>query len=165
MSSKPNSPGERLIATNPNAKQNYQWLELVEAGLVLTGTEIKSIRNQSPNLRDAFVEITGQGASRGKLEAWLLNMHVGPYSHGNIWNHEPLRRRKLLLHRHQIEKIFGAITQKGLTAIPTRLYFKGGMVKAEIAIARGKKAEDKRDDIKRKTAEREMEQALKQSRR
>jgi len=156
-----NTPDEKLISSNPNARQNYEWIELVEAGVVLTGTEIKSIRAQSPNLRDAFVEVVAKGT---KLEAFLINSHVAPYSHGNIWNHEPGRRRKILLHRHQIERLFGAITQKGLTCVPTRMYFKKGLVKVELALARGKTKEDRRDDIKKKTADREMEQALKQSR-
>jgi SsrA-binding protein len=155
-------PGEKLIASNPNARQNYEWIELVEAGLVLTGTEIKSIRAQSPNLRDAFVEVQSRGT---RLEAFLVNAHVAPYSHGNIWNHEPGRRRKLLLHRHQIERIFGAITQKGLTCVPTRMYYKKGLAKVELAVARGKKQEDRREDIKKRSADREMEQALKKTRR
>ena len=162
MAQNSNTPEEKLISSNPNAKQNYEWIELVEAGLVLTGTEIKSIRAQSPNLRDAFVEVQARGP---KLEAFLVNAHVAPYSHGNIWNHEPVRRRKLLLHRHQIERLFGAITQKGLTCVPTRMYFKKGLAKVELALARGKKKEDRREDIKKRSADREMEQALKKSRR
>jgi SsrA-binding protein len=143
-------------------KSDYFLTEIVEAGLILTGTEIKSLRAQSPNIRDAFVEITG---ARGtSLEAWLVNAHIPPYAHGNIWNHDPLRRRKLLLHRHQLEQLFGATIEKGMSIIPTRLYLKKGNAKIEIALARGKKKHDKREDIKRKTAEREMSQALKASR-
>ena len=151
--------GEKLIATNPLAHANYFISEVVEAGLVLTGTEIKSIRNQSPNLRDAFVEI--RATSNKKLEAWLINAHIGPYSHGNIWNHEALRRRKLLLHRRQIDRMHGALIQEGMTVIPTRMYFKGGKAKIELGLGRGKKKYDKREDLKKRSAEREMDQALK----
>ena len=125
----------------------------------------------------------GKGAAKGKgktgstraavpgatggytLEAWIVNLHIGPYSHGNIWNHEPKRRRKLLLHKHQIQKMFGSLTQDGKTIIPTRMYFDGGRVKIEIAIAKGKKKGDKRDDVKKKDHDREMEQAMKKLRR
>lgn len=150
--------GEKLISTNPLAKANFFFDEVVEAGIVLTGTEIKSLRTQAPNLRDSFVEVRPVGAS---LEAWLLNCHIAPYSHGNIWNHEPMRKRKLLLHRHQIEHIFGAITQKGLSAIPIRMYLKSGRAKLELGLGRGKKKHDKREDLKKKSAEREMAQARK----
>ncbi|MGE0616396.1 MAG: SsrA-binding protein SmpB [Bacteriovoracia bacterium] len=160
-SGKPAGGGEKLIASNPN-RGNFIIHEVVEAGMVLMGTEAKSLRLQSPNIRDAFIDIGRKG---GSLEAWLVNMHIAPYSHGNIWNHEPLRRRKLLLHRHQIEKLFGAITQEGMTLIPTRLYFKKGRVKAEVAIAKGKKAHDKRDTLKKKSADREMKQAMKKAQR
>lgn len=152
------SSDEKLIGTNPLAYSNYFIDELVEAGIVLTGTEVKSLRSASPNLRDAFVEVK---RSRGTLEAWLLNTHIAPYAHGNIWNHEPLRKRKLLLHAHQIEKIFGSITQKGLTVIPTRMYFKQGKAKIELGLGRGKKKYDKRDDMKKRSAEKEMQQARK----
>lgn len=150
--------GEKLIATNSIAYSNYFIDEVVEAGMVLTGTEVKSLRNQSPNLRDAFVEVR---RTSGSLEAWLLNAHIAPYAYGNIWNHDPLRNRKLLLHSHQIEKIFGAITQKGLMAVPTRMYFVKGRVKIELGLGRGKKKFDKREDLKKKSADREMAQAKK----
>ncbi len=151
--------GEKLIATNTAAKQNFYIEEVVEAGIVLTGTEIKSLRAQSPNLRDSYVEISGKKGT--PLEPWLINTHIPPYSHGNIWNHEPMRRRKLLLSRHQIEKLFGAITQKGSTVIPTRMYFKNGFAKVEIALARGKTKGDKRDSSKKRDAQREIDQAKK----
>lgn len=146
--------GQKLLATNPLARQNFFIDEVVEAGIVLTGTEIKSLRNQAPNLRDSFVEIRRSGQS---LEAWLLNCHIAPYSHGNIWNHDPMRARKLLLHRHQIEKVFGAITQGGLTVIPTRMYLTKGRAKLELGLGKGKKKFDKRETLKKKSAEREME--------
>jgi SsrA-binding protein len=157
--------GEKLIASNPIARSDYFLEEVVEAGIVLQGTEVKSLRTQSPNLRDSFVEITSK--KRGEkvaptLEAWLHNFHVAPYSHGNIWNHEAKRPRKLLLHRHQIKKMFGSLTQDGKTLIPTRLYFSKGRVKVEIAIAKGKKKGDKRADVKKRSQDREMRQALKQ---
>ena len=154
--------GEKLIATNPHARSKYFIDEVVEAGIVLTGTEIKSIRNTAPNLRDAFVEIRSKG--KNTLEAWLLNTHIGPYSHGNIWNHDPQRHRKLLLHRHQIDRMFGAITQKGLSIIPLRMYFKKGRAKVELGLGKGKKKHDKREDLKKRSAEREMDQARKQRR-
>lgn len=161
MSSKQKDAGEKLIATNPLAKQNFFIDELVEAGMVLTGTEVKSLRNQAPNLRDSFVEVRRTG---GTLEAWLINTHIAPYAFGNIWNHDPLRKRKLLLHSHQIEKIFGAVTQKGMTIIPTRMYFKSGRAKIELGLGRGKKKYDKRETLKQKAAEREMDVARKQRR-
>ena len=152
---------ERLIATNPIAHSNYSIQEVVEAGLVLTGTEVKSLRSQAPNLRDAFVEVR---AGKGAVEAWLVNVHIGPYSHGNIWNHEAVRRRKLLLHKHQIEKIHGAITIGGVSVIPTRMYFKKGRAKIELGLGKGKKKHDKRETLKEKDAAREMDQAMKKSR-
>lgn len=155
------SDSERLIASNPIAHSNYFIQEMVEAGLVLTGTEVKSLRTQAPNLRDAFVEVR---AGKGGVEAWLVNVHIGPYSHGNIWNHEAVRRRKLLLHKHQIEKIHGAITTGGISVIPTRMYFKKGRAKIELGLGKGKKKHDKRDTLKEKDAQREMDQARKRDR-
>lgn len=160
MAADPRS-AEKLIATNPNARQNYFIEEVVEAGIVLKGTEIKSIRDQSPNLREAWVEVKG---GTGAVEAWVVNLHIGHYRHGNIWNHEPMRRRKLLLHRHQIAKLHGAVMTEGLSIIPIRMYFKSGRAKLELGIGRGKKKHDKRDDLKKKSAEREMDQARKSSR-
>jgi SsrA-binding protein len=157
--------GEKLIASHPTARSDYFIQEVVEAGIQLTGTEVKSIRAQSPSLKDAFVDIqSSSGEKNGALEAWLVQAHIAPYSHGNINNHEPLRRRKLLLHRHQINRLFGSITQDGLTLIPLRMYFKKGHVKMELALAKGKKKHDKREDIKKRSAEREMDQARKRSR-
>lgn len=150
--------GEKLIATNPIARANYFFEEVVEAGIALTGTEVKSIRAQAPNLRDSFVEVRASGKT---LEAWLLNCHIAPYAHGNIWNHDPTRKRKLLLHRHQIEKIFGEITKGGKSVIPIRMYFKNGRAKVELGVGRGKKKYDKREDLKKKSAEREMDLARK----
>jgi SsrA-binding protein len=150
---------EKLIATNPIARSNFFIEAVVEAGIVLTGTEIKSLRTQSPNLRDSFVEVAPSGK---RLEAWLLNAHIPPYSHGNIWNHDPMRKRKLLLHRHQIEQMYGAVTRKGQTIIPTKMYFKEGLAKIELGVAKAKKKHDKRETLKKKSAEREMDSARKQ---
>lgn len=153
--------GEKLIASNPAARSKYFIEEVVEAGMVLTGTEVKSLRNQAPNLRDAFVEIVSR---RGGFEGWLLNTHIGPYSHGNIWNHEAMRKRKLLLHGYQLEKLHGAVMQKGMTIIPLRMYFKKGLAKVELGVGKGKKKFDKREDLKKRSAEREMDQARKKNR-
>lgn len=150
--------GEKLISNNPIARHNYIFHELVEAGMVLTGTEIKSMRNTAPNLKDAYVEVTQD------LEAWLVNVHIAPYSHGNIWNHEPMRRRKLLLHRHQLERLQSGVIKEGMSIIPTRIYLKKGMAKIELALAKGKKKHDKRESLKQKSAQKEMAQALKKSR-
>jgi SsrA-binding protein len=159
--------GEKLIASNPNARGDYFLEEFVEAGIVLTGTEVKSIRASAPNLRDAFVEVTSKkkgGGKTGSLEAWLVNVHIGPYSHGNIWNHEARRRRKLLLHAHQLRQLYGALTQDGKTIVPTRMYFSKGRVKIEIALGKGKKKGDKRADLKEKSQKREIDQAMKRGR-
>lgn len=149
---------EKLIATNPSAKADYFLEEIVEAGIALQGTEIKSIRNQSPSLKDSFVEVSRQS------EAWVVNMHIAPYSHGNRWNHEPNRKRKLLLHRLQIDRIQGSIAREGRTVVPVRMYYSKGFVKLEIAIAKGKKKGDKREDTIKKTQNREIEKAMKRSR-
>jgi len=163
--------GQKLIASNPSARSNYFLEEVVEAGIVLQGTEIKSIRATAPNLKDSFVEVSAKRRTDTKdskalprLEAWLVNMHIGPYSHGNIWNHEPRRRRKLLLHTSQIKKMFGALTQEGKTIVPTRMYFSKGRVKIELAMAKGKKKGDKRADSKKRDQNREIDKAMKRSR-
>lgn len=156
---------EKLIASNPAARSNYFIEETVEAGIALTGTEVKSLRAQAPNLRDSFVEVRPTAGARSPIEAWLLNVHIAPYSHGNIWNHDPLRRRKLLLHRHQLEKLYGSVTQKGIVIIPLRMYFKNGKIKMELGMGKGKKKFDKREDLKKRSAEKEMDQARKQKNR
>lgn len=153
--------GEKLIATNPSARSNFFIEDTFEAGLILTGTEIKSLRMASPNLRDAFVSIEGR---KTLPEAYLLNAHIAPYTHGNIWNHDPLRKRKLLLNRREIDQLNVAVTQKGMTIVPLRLYLKKGRAKIEIGTAKGKKRHDKRQDIKERSADREIDRALKKSR-
>ena len=158
MAAEQKNVGEKLVATNPHARADYFIEEIVEAGMVLTGTEVKSIRNQAPNLRDAFVEVVSR---KTYFEAWLVNSNVAPYSHGNIWNHEALRRRKLLLHKHQLEKLHGAVIQKGMSIIPIRMYFKKGRLKVELGLGKGKKKYDKRETLKKKAIDREMEVARK----
>ena len=155
------SEGEKLIATNSSARSNYFIEAVYEAGIVLSGTEVKSLRAQSPNLKDSWIEVRATRPSQ--LEAWLNHAHIAPYSHGNIWNHEPTRARKLLLHKHEIEKIFGATTQKGLTAVPLRMYFKKGRVKVEVGLGKGKKKHDKRASTREKSEKREMSRALKKT--
>ena len=153
MATKPAS-GEKLIASNKKALHDYHVLQKLEAGLELTGTEVKALRDGKANLKDAYVIFkTG--------EAFLFGAHISPYSHGNRENHEPERTRKLLLHRREIEKLLVQTTEKGLTIVPLRLYFKGGRVKTEIAVVKGKKLHDKRETEKKREAEREAAQAMK----
>ncbi len=144
----------KIVCQNKKAFVDYFIDETIEAGVVLTGTEVKSLREGKANLKDSYVIIKDN-------EAWLLNCHISHYSHGNIFNHDPLRTRKLLLHRKEIERIRGKIQQQGYTLIPLKLYFKGPHVKVEIALARGRKKYEKRDIIKKKEAQREIERALK----
>jgi SsrA-binding protein len=149
--------GEKLITTNRKAFHDYFVISKHEAGMVLTGTEVKSLRDGQVNLKDSYVVF-----SRG--EAFLHGAHISPYSHGNIENHVPERSRKLLLHRREIAKLAAAVVEKGLSIVPLRLYFKGGRVKAEIAVVRGKKLYDKRETEKRKEADRESAAAMKHRR-
>jgi SsrA-binding protein len=156
MPPKPDS-GEKLIASNKKALHDYFIVQKFEAGLALTGTEVKSLRDGKANLKDSYV-IFKDG------EAFLFGAHISPYSHGNLQNHEPERTRKLLLHRKEIDKLRVQTVEKGLSVVPLRLYFKGSKVKAEIAIVRGKKQYDKRETEKTREADRELAQAMKQSR-
>src|SRR3954454_1098713 len=149
----PVASGERDVAHNRAAGHNYFLLEKFEAGVALRGTEVKSIREGKANLRDSYGII-----SNG--EAFLLNVHIGPYSHGNISNHDALRTRKLLLHRDEVRKLFGKTQIKGHTLIPTRLYFKNGKVKCELAIAKGKQDWDKRETERRREADKEARSAI-----
>jgi len=153
---------QKLIASNPSARADYHWVEVVEAGLMLSGTEIKSIRQSAPGLKECYVEVKDRKG--GAREAWILNLHIGPYSHGNIWNHEPRRPRKLLLHRRQIDRLHGALTREGLTVIPTKMYFVKGRVKVEVALGQGKKKHDKRQDLKKKSQQREVDRAVRRNR-
>jgi SsrA-binding protein len=148
----------RDIAVNRAAGHNYQLLEKLETGIVLGGTEVKSIRGGRVNLKDAYGLIKDG-------ELWLLNAHISPYEHGNIYNHNPLRTRKLLVHAAELRKLIGKTQQRGLTLIPTRMYFKNGKVKVELALARGKQLWDKRETERRRTADREAREAMARARR
>ncbi len=138
----------KIISQNKKAYHDYFILETYEAGVVLTGTEVKSIRAGRCNLKDSFIKIENS-------EAIIKNMHISPYDHGNIFNHDPLQDRKLLLHKSEINKLIGAVTTDGYTIIPLKLYFKGSLVKLAIGVAKGKKLYDKRHDIAKKDQQRE----------
>ena len=150
---KPDS-GEKLIASNKKAYHDYFILQKFEAGIALTGTEVKSLREGQANLKDSYVNFSSG-------EAFLFGAHISPYKHGNRENHDPERTRKLLLHRNEIEKLRTQVVEKGLTVVPLRLYFKGGKVKAEIAVVRGKKLYDKRAAEKKRELDREAAAAMK----
>jgi SsrA-binding protein len=141
------------VAQNRQAFHNYEILEKFEAGIVLTGTEIKSARDGRVNLKDSYGLVKAG-------EVWLLNCHISPYSHGNYANHEPLRPRKLLLRRPEINKLIGRTTERGLTLVPLRMYLKEGRLKCELALAKGRKVHDKREVSKQKTIDKETRQAL-----
>ena len=149
---------QKSIAENRKAFHDFHILDTLEAGIVLQGTEVKAIREGSVNLRDSFARIEAG-------EVWLYNVHINPYSHRGYADHEPTRRRKLLLRRQEIRKLIGKTVERGMTLVPTRLYFKNGHVKVAIGLAKGKKAHDKRETIKRREAERETRAAVKERRR
>lgn len=143
----------KLIAKNPTAYHNYNITDKIEAGIVLSGTEIKSIRNGKANLKDTYAIIRNG-------EIFVIGMHISPYEHGNIFNKDPLRDKKLLLNRQEINKLIGLTKQKGYSLVPISLYFKGNLVKLELGIGKGKKLYDKRQDIAKKDAERRMQKAI-----
>src|SRR5438067_13722344 len=145
--------GIKPVAENRRARHDYQLLERFEAGLVLTGTEVKSLRDGRATLAQAYADIR-------EGEAWLNGLEIATYDQGNRANHEPMRARKLLLHRREIDSLYGMVREKGLTVVPTRLYFKDGRVKVELAVARGKEQRDKRRDLADRDARRQMEPAL-----
>ncbi|HXK59602.1 MAG TPA: SsrA-binding protein SmpB [Acidobacteriota bacterium] len=145
---------KQLIAKNRKAFHEYEVVETYEAGIVLQGTEVKSLREGRVNLKDSYAQVKDG-------EVWLLNCHISPYPQGNIYNHAPLRPRKLLLHKRQIGKLTGDTTRKGMTLVPLTLYFLDGRVKVEIAVARGKKAYDKRETERRKDVERDIQMEIK----
>jgi SsrA-binding protein len=147
------SAGTKLIAQNRRARYDYLIEETVEAGLMLVGTEVKSCRNGKVSLTDSYAVVRDG-------EAWLLQCHISPYSHGNRANHDPVRPRKLLLHKLEVERLGAKVAQDGRTLVPVRLYFKHGLAKAEIAIARGKRTHDKRQATAQRDAERHMRQEL-----
>jgi len=149
---------DRVIATNRRARHEYDILETVEAGLVLRGTEVKALRAAQVTFKDSYATIRND-------EAWLVGCHISPYSHGTDANHDPERDRKLLLHRREIARLVGKVAERGLTLVPLRLYFKGGRVKAEIGLARGRKLHDKRSAIREREVRREMDKAARAGRR
>ena len=147
----------KILSDNRQASHNYFLMDRFEAGVVLTGTEVKSARSGQVQLRDSYAAIEGN-------EAWLVNAHISQYSHGNRDNHPPVRNRKLLLHRREIDKLLGKTREKGLSLIPTKMYLKGGVVKCELALARGKKQHDKRQAERERSAEAEARAAVASSR-
>ena len=149
---------QKNIAENRKAFHDYHILETYEAGLVLMGTEVKSIREGRVNLRDSFARTEGG-------EVFVYNIHIQPYSHRGYADHDPIRKRKLLLHEHEIRKLIGKVMEKGMTLVPVRLYFKNGRVKVALGLAKGKQAHDKRETIKRREADRETRAAVKQRQR
>ena len=159
MSRELTPPAERKksVARNPKATHDYHILETFEAGVVLQGTEVKAIREGRVNLRDSFARVEGD-------EIWVYNIHISPYTHRGYADHEPLRRRKLLLHRDEIRKLIGKTIERGMTLVPVRLYFKKGRVKVALSLAKGKKDYDKRETIKRREVDRETRAAIKSRR-
>jgi SsrA-binding protein len=145
---------ERNVADNRKAFHDYHILDTWEAGLVLLGTEVKAIREGSVNLRDSYARVD-------KGEVWLLNVHISPYSHTGYAHHDERRDRKLLLHRHEIQKLTGRVVEKGLTLVPLRMYMKNGRVKVALALVKGKQAHDKRETIRRREIDRETRAAVK----
>jgi SsrA-binding protein len=154
MTAKAAETNERVVADNRKAFHDYHILETFEAGVVLQGTEVKAIREGRVNLRDSFARVENG-------EVFLYNVHIQPYSHRGYADHEPTRRRKLLLHKQEIRKLIGKTVEKGMTLVPTRVYFKNGRVKVAIGLAKGKQAHDKRETIRRREAERETRAAIK----
>lgn len=144
---------QKIVAKNPTAKHNYSIEDTIEAGIVLTGTEIKSIRNGKVNLKDSYANIKNG-------EVFIYGMHISPYEHGNIFNKDPLRTRKLLLTKREINKLVGLTKQKGYTLVPISLYFNGNFLKIELGIGKGKKLYDKREDIAKRDAEMRMRKHL-----
>lgn len=153
MAGKPDTDERQSVARNRAARHEYEILDTFEAGLVLTGTEVKALREGRANISDAY------GVVRSG-ELWLINAHVSPYGSGGYVNHEPTRSRKLLLHQREIRRLIGAVERQGLTLVPLELYFRGGRAKVALALVRGKKLHDKRDDARRRDAERDMARAL-----
>ena len=144
----------KLLSQNKKAYRDYEVLETLEAGVVLKGSEVKAVRQGGVNLTDGFVRII-------RDEVYLFGCHISPYSHSRTDSHDPVREKKLLLHRKEIDKLSSKIGAKGLTAVPTKFYFKDGRCKVEIALGKGKKSHDKREDIKKRDAERDMKRFMK----
>lgn len=146
--------GRKLVCRNRRAWHEYKILETVEAGMVLVGTEVKSLREGRVNLKDSYAKVEGD-------EVFLVDAHISPYSHGNIMNHDPLRPRKLLLHKKELRRLSGKVCERGLTLIPLEIYFKAGRVKVELGLARGKRLYDKRAAIKKRDERRDLQRELK----
>ncbi len=147
--------GIKIIAENRRARAEYAIEETYEAGIALRGTEVKSLREGRANLKESFAEVHGG-------EAWLVGCHISPYGHGNIHNHDPVRTRKLLLHKEEIRRLLGKTQEKGLTLVPMKMYFKRGRAKIELGLGRGKKLYDRRQDMKERDANREIQRALRE---
>ena len=145
----------KIIAENRKARHDFTIYETFEAGIALTGTEVKSLRAGKANMKDSYAQVTRQA------EVFVYNLHISPYDHGNIFNHDPLRSRRLLLHRAEINKLIGKVKEKGYALVPLKLYFKHGLVKMELALAVGKKLYDKRQDIAKKDQQREASRDFK----
>ena len=155
--SRQSQPADRLVAQNRRAGHDYFILDTIEAGLVLTGTEVKSLRHGKASLAEAYATVEGS-------EAWVRQLHIPPYEQGNRWNVDPIRPRKLLLHREEIETLRKAVSQKGQTIVPLKLYFSAGYAKLLLGVAKGKKTHDKRHTIAERDARREMDRARARSR-
>ncbi|PWU03546.1 MAG: SsrA-binding protein [Candidatus Melainabacteria bacterium] len=150
-------PPNKTVSDNRRARHEYQILEVFEAGIALVGTEVKSLRQGKANLKDSFARV-----ENGEL--WLYNCHIAVYDHGNRFNHDPVRKRRLLMHRRQILKLKSRIQEKGLTLIPLKLFFKGNWAKIDLALAKGKQLYDKRQTIEKRDSKRQLERIIKQSR-
>jgi len=151
---KKNDPAEGVLATNRKASHDFHILEKIEAGLVLTGTEVKSVKQGHASIQEGYVHIDDH------LEAWLVGCTIQPYEHGNIFNHSTTRERKLLLHRKEIERLYSKIREKGLTIVPLRLYLVRGKVKIKVGLAKGKNVVDKRDTIQKRESDRDAQRAM-----
>lgn len=151
----PDDEGKESIARNPKATHDYHILETWEAGLVLTGTEVKSLRGKKVSIKEGFARVAND-------EVFLEGVNITPYEQGNRYNHDPVRSRKLLLHKREIQRLIGAVEQKGLTLVPLEIYFRNGVAKVKLALGRGKKQHDRREDLKRRDAEREVARAISQ---
>ena len=147
---------QRLIVSNRKARHEYQILEVLETGIVLKGTEVKSLRKRNANLQDSYAII-----KNGEL--WLLGLHINPYEQGNINNHDPVRTRKLLIQKKELRKLFSSVSEHGLSLVPLSMYFKGPYAKVELAVARGKKSYDKREAIAKREAQRNISRTLRRS--
>jgi len=150
----PPKPADRIVVQNRKARHEYHVLDSWETGIVLQGTEVKSLREGKANMQDSFARVMNG-------EVWLFNLHISPYEQANRFNHDPLRPRKLLLHRNEIRKLIGSVQEKGLTLVPLDLHFSGGRAKVNLALVRGKQLHDKRESIKERDSQREIQRGLK----